>query len=92
MTQKQFHNKAWLKTWWVRESLKLHLAPIEVDKNVSNLSKLQPSSLSFEKILLEAVDKGFSMFGDLSNEVSARANVFIIAESQYWHCKQHSQN
>jgi len=49
--------------------LNLQLAPIEVNKNVSNLSKLQPSILSFEKLLLEAVDKGFSLFGNLSSEV-----------------------
>jgi len=48
--------------------LNLYLAPIKVNKNVSNLSSLQPSSLSFEKLLLEAVDEGFSMFGDSSKE------------------------
>ena len=56
------------KNMVVSEGLNLHLALIDVNKNVSNLSKLQPSSLSFEKLLLEAVDQGFSMFGDLSKE------------------------
>ena len=44
------------------------LASIEINKNDSNLSEPQPSNMSFEKLLLEAVDEVFLLLGDLSHE------------------------
>ena len=44
------------------------LASIEINKNASNLSEPQPSNLSFEKLLLEAVDEVFLLLGVLSKE------------------------